>query len=95
MLFKRHAIYDAGPAFKIPNGMYGFVSVDKNNIDEVLHGHAIEEPDLSVSRFIPGNIGMRLVEPIMVFGKPVKTISLCVYNASLFEKDCHFEREPA
>lgn len=89
--FKHHGIYDDGMALKIPNGLYGFVSVDKANIDGILYGAQTKDSDLSVSRFIDGNILLRLIKPISVFGKPVMTLDLCANDAVNFEKECQLE----
>lgn len=94
LTFRAHGIYDTGTTLKIPNGVYGFVSIEKVNIDEVLSGTQFTKSDLSVSRFVTSNILIKLVNPISILGTPVKTISLCVGDKDYFQQKFCYEYTP-
>jgi hypothetical protein len=76
--FANCPIYDNGNSLKIPNGIFGFVSISKSNVRNVLSGNTAARCDLSVSRIIPGNLQIHLAQPILISGAPVKSISVCV-----------------
>ena len=83
LLFRRHAIYDDGLALRIPNGVYGFVVVDKADVVEVSSGADRGKTDLRIARLAPANAAIRLGAPVTVAGQEVTRIGLCVARAEL------------
>lgn len=81
LLFGRHAIYDDGALLRIPNGVRGFVVMDKANVAQVEIGHADMAADLRVARLAPANVSIRLHAPVTLAGKEVLRIGLCVPDA--------------
>lgn len=74
--FAHHAIYDDGIRWRIPNGIYGFLAIDKDNIAEVTIEAPGAQADLVVARLLPANVHVRLHAPLTVDGKSVATVGL-------------------